>query len=78
MPPKPGTEPTNVQIDFLRAYKSYYDAHGKPPTVRELAATLGKSHQATHLTLQLLERRGDIQHVTIIRPIPPKKRRRSA
>jgi SOS-response transcriptional repressor LexA len=78
VPPKPGTELTEVQEQVLRAYKAYYDEHGAPPTVRWLADTLEKSHNAVHLTIKLLEKRGDIKHVTIIRPLPPKKRRRSA
>jgi len=78
MPQKPEAELSPVQDEVLRAYKAYYDAHGTPPTVRWLAEKLEKSFQAVHLTIQILEKRGDIKHVTIIRPLPPKKRRRSA
>lgn len=72
MPRTPDTSPSAVQIDLLRVYKRYLDQHGKAPTVRWLAEQLNKSHQAVQEQLKLLEKRGDIQHVTIIRPIPAK------
>lgn len=78
MPRKPDTSPSNSQIDLLRAYKKHVDQTGKAPTVRWLAQELGKSHAAVQEQLGILERRGDIQHVTIIRPIPAKTKRKTA
>lgn len=57
---------------MLRAYKAYYDEHAEPPTVRWLAEHLGKSVTRIQVMLATCKSRGDIQHVTIIRPIPGK------
>jgi SOS-response transcriptional repressor LexA len=78
MPRKPDVDPTPVQIDLLRVYKRHVDQTGKPPTVRWLAEQLGKSANAIQEQITRLEKRGDIQHVTIIRPIPSKAKRRTA
>ena len=77
MPRHPDTTPSPAQIELLRAYKAHVDETGKRPTVRWLAEQLGKSVNAVQEMIKRCEKRGDIQHVTLIRPIPRKTKRRT-
>lgn len=78
MPRHPDTSPSPAQYELLRVYKAHIDETGKRPTVRWLAEQLDKSVNAIQEMIKRLEKRGDIQHVTIIRPIPRRTKRKTA
>jgi Mn-dependent DtxR family transcriptional regulator len=68
---------TSTQEAALAAYGKLSEQKGEPPTVRELAAVLGKSHQAAWQLIQQLRTKGylSMKPVTIIRPTLTKKGR---
>lgn len=45
------------QLSTLEALRQFARAHHYPPTIRELAAILGVSHNAAHARIKSLEKR---------------------
>jgi repressor LexA len=68
---------TSTQEQALVAYRKLSEKKGEPPTVRELALALGKSHTAAHALIGQLRNKGylSMKPVTIIRPTLTKKGR---
>jgi len=62
---------TTVQEQALKAYRRLTeDKGGEPPTVRELASAIGKSHNAAFALIGKLREKGylTMKPVTTIRP----------
>lgn len=58
--------PTQRQMDYLRAIQGYTDAHGIPPTIRELNALLGTtSTYGMRDMLLALERKGLVARMAL-------------
>lgn len=66
----PNDNLSSTQQEALAVYRRLTEKKGEPPTVREFASALGKSHQAAHYMIQKLREKGylSMRPVTIIRP----------
>jgi Mn-dependent DtxR family transcriptional regulator len=74
------TRLTSTQEEALAAYRRLTDENeGEPPTVRELASALGKSHNAAFALIGQLRKKGylTMKPVTIVRPKLTAKARRA-
>jgi hypothetical protein len=71
---------TTTQAEALDAYRRLTEENGgQPPTVRALAAALGKSHNAAFALIGQLRKKGylTMKPVTIVRPKLTAKARRA-
>jgi len=55
-------EPTEKQQEVLRFIQSYFTSHQLAPSVREIAAALGKSKQAIQQHIESLRTKGYLEH----------------
>lgn len=76
---QPNTALSSTQAEALALYRKLTDRNGEPPTVREFAKALGKSHNGAHYLIQKLREKGylTMKPVTIIRPTLTAKARRA-
>jgi SOS-response transcriptional repressor LexA len=70
MPNAPNHNLTSTQEAALAIYRRMSDRNGEPPSVREFASALGKSHNTAHHLIVALRSKGylTMKPTTIIRP----------
>lgn len=70
MPNVPNQNLSSAQQEALTIYRKLTDTLGEPPSVREFAKALGKTHNAAHYMIQRLREKGylSMKPVTVIRP----------
>lgn len=57
-----GPEPTEAQLEVMRAIESLSTINGKRPSYREIAENMGlRSHQGVYQHVILLERKGYVK-----------------
>ncbi len=79
MPNVPNKLLSDTQARALDVYRRWTDRHdGSPPSVRELAAELGITHNGAHYLIGKLREKGylTMKPVTIIRPTLTAKARK--
>lgn len=76
---QPNENLSSAQEDALAVYRRLTDKLGEPPSVRQFAEALGKSHNAAHYMIGQLRKKGylSMKPVTIIRPALTAKGRRA-
>lgn len=62
---KPNAELTTSELHALRAYEKFTAQHGAPPSVRQLAALCGITHNPAHYIIGRLRDKGAITQVRL-------------
>jgi SOS-response transcriptional repressor LexA len=79
VPADPTADLTKPQELALAVYRRLTEKLGAPPSVRQFAAALGKSHNAAHAMIGKLREKGylSMKPITLVRPTLTAKARRA-